>query len=249
MYSSDNNNLHDHKIQADQILDLIESLGDDQLTAYFKQMDYTDKEKLSYRLLDAIQEEDLETVKNLIKAGADVNITNDDGNSPLLLASTDNTVRSSSYLEKTKILEELIKAGADVNVRNIKGDTALIISCFYSNYDNIWELIKVGADVNIQNRYGETALMVSIIQEDSYSFDQILKVSANINITDSYGRTALIYAVMRQNLYMTHELMKRGADVNVRDKNGLTAMDHLDRKFGPETDELINILKQTGAHE
>ena len=34
MYSSDNNNLHDHKIEAKQILELIESLGDDQLTAF-----------------------------------------------------------------------------------------------------------------------------------------------------------------------------------------------------------------------
>jgi len=48
MYSSDNNNLHDHKIEANQILDLIESLGDDQLTAFFKQMDYTEEEKLLY---------------------------------------------------------------------------------------------------------------------------------------------------------------------------------------------------------
>jgi len=48
MYSSDNNNLHDVGIPANQILDLIESLGDDQLTAFFKQMDYTEEEKLLY---------------------------------------------------------------------------------------------------------------------------------------------------------------------------------------------------------
>ena len=48
MYSSDNNNLHDHRIEANQLLNLIESLGDDQLTAFFKQMDYTEDEKLLY---------------------------------------------------------------------------------------------------------------------------------------------------------------------------------------------------------
>jgi len=48
MYSSDNNNLHDDKIQADQIFDLIESLGDDKLTAFFKQMDYPEEEKILY---------------------------------------------------------------------------------------------------------------------------------------------------------------------------------------------------------
>ena len=48
MYSSDNNNLHDHKIPANQILDLIENLGDDKLTAFFKQMDYTEDEKILY---------------------------------------------------------------------------------------------------------------------------------------------------------------------------------------------------------
>ena len=48
MYSSDNNNLHDHKILANQILELIESLGDDKLTAFFKQMDYPEDEKILY---------------------------------------------------------------------------------------------------------------------------------------------------------------------------------------------------------
>ena len=48
MYSSDNNNLHDDPIQSNQILDLIESLGDDKLTAYFKQMDYSEEEKILY---------------------------------------------------------------------------------------------------------------------------------------------------------------------------------------------------------
>ena len=48
MYSSDNNNLHDDRIFANQILDLIKSLGDDKLTAFFKQMDYDEQEKLLY---------------------------------------------------------------------------------------------------------------------------------------------------------------------------------------------------------
>ena len=48
MYSSDNNNLHDDRIFANQILDLIKSLGDDKLTAFFKQMDYTEEEKILY---------------------------------------------------------------------------------------------------------------------------------------------------------------------------------------------------------
>ena len=48
MYSSDNNNLYDDKIQANQILDLIESLGDEKLTAFFKQMDYPEEEKILY---------------------------------------------------------------------------------------------------------------------------------------------------------------------------------------------------------
>ena len=48
MYSSDNNNLHDDKIPANQILELIESLGDDKLTAFFKQMDYNEQEKILY---------------------------------------------------------------------------------------------------------------------------------------------------------------------------------------------------------
>ena len=48
MYSSDNNNLHDVEIESNQILNLIESLGDDKLTAFFKQMDYPEEKKILY---------------------------------------------------------------------------------------------------------------------------------------------------------------------------------------------------------
>jgi ankyrin repeat protein len=51
----------------------------------------------------------------LIKAGANVNIKDDNGNTPIYWAAMGNS----------KTLEVLIKAGANVNVKNNKGETPL----------------------------------------------------------------------------------------------------------------------------
>ena len=60
-------------------------------------------------------------LKLLIDAGADVNMINERGDSPLMRASS-----NSSHNHHKKVTETLIKAGANVNYSNGKGRTALM---------------------------------------------------------------------------------------------------------------------------
>ena len=67
----------------------------------------------------------LEKVQELIKAGADVNVRNDNGYTPL-------------HYQNVESIKELIKSGSDVNVRNIIDDTPLQSNIFCKQvYDDI----------------------------------------------------------------------------------------------------------------
>jgi hypothetical protein len=87
-------------------------------------------------LITAINEEYKDMVVFLIKNGADVNIQDDNKNTPLIWAS--------NYGDK-EIVEILLKNGADFNLKNIFNETALKKASFYEYKEIIKLLKKYGA--------------------------------------------------------------------------------------------------------
>lgn len=77
----------------------------------------------------------------LVKAGADGNARDDDGNTAL----------HETFL--TDVEEELLKRGADVNARNDQGETPIFTTV---DNDAIALFIAHGADLTIRNLRGET---------------------------------------------------------------------------------------------
>lgn len=89
-------------------------------------------------LTTAVGLEDLEMVKYLIKAGADVNCIDESGKSPLLLALQDG---------KFKIAQYLMKQGSDVNIVDGLGQSALFLIANGGNNDclkTVKKLMKYG---------------------------------------------------------------------------------------------------------
>ena len=86
----------------------------------------------------------------LIDNGADVNLTVNNGRSPLMTATTFN---------ETNIVKKLINKGAIIDAQDNEGNTALIIGLNSPRYgidaNLIIELIKAGADWFIQNKNGD----------------------------------------------------------------------------------------------
>ncbi len=88
--------------------------------------------------------QDLAILEKLILSGADVNMADGDGRTPI-------------FNKEIELIKALVEAGADIHHKSNKGNT-LIIWYSYSGYlEGIQYVVSLGADVSIINVDGQTA--------------------------------------------------------------------------------------------
>ena len=131
-----------------------------------------------------------ETVKLLIEAGADVNMSND-GTAALRCAAEVGSFTS---------MKLLLEAGADVNAATPRKCTVLMTAAAFQHDQCVKILIDSGADVNSIDTNNSTA-MIQACSEYSYDprghacfmkmLQELLKGGATVNLTDIYGQNAL----------------------------------------------------------
>ncbi len=129
----------------DQILfTVIESEKKDILNYYLNTLkanpntkDWTDKSAL----IIAVETDNDEIIKMLLKAGANIEYTGYFGDTPLMYA-----VQSKKYIAA----ETLIKAGANVNFKGDYGETPLVIAIRQKDFAMIKLLTENGADTKIK---------------------------------------------------------------------------------------------------
>jgi hypothetical protein len=106
-----------------------------------------DKPKID--LLSAIVSGQLETVKQHIEAGTDINKKDQmSGSTPLITAAT---------FGETAIAKTLIDANAELDIKNNEGSTALHAAAFFGRIEIVQMLIDAGADKSIKNIHAATA--------------------------------------------------------------------------------------------
>ena len=103
-------------------------------------------------LIDATEAGDIESIKQHLAAGADVNATDEVGWTPLHHAIVFNEKK------QMKIVELLIDKGADVNAKNWEGGTPLHYAALTGRKEIAELLIDNGADVNEKTDDGRTPL-------------------------------------------------------------------------------------------
>lgn len=91
---------------------------------------------------------DLATVDVMVEAGANVNVRDANGMTPLHLCSNERCV------------ERLLEAGADPNARNLQGETPLVAAVQYNMAPKIQLLLEAGADPYLVDGQGRTAFQV-----------------------------------------------------------------------------------------
>jgi len=101
-------------------------------------------------MFDAIAKNDIGSVDHLLRKGADVNIKDAEGRTPLYLA---------SYLGEKDIVHLLVTNGAHTEDKNSERETtALMIACSNRHIEVVKILLAAGARVAIKDKNGATAL-------------------------------------------------------------------------------------------
>ncbi len=198
----------------------------------------------------------VDTVKNLIEAGADVNVKAKDGSTALMCASTgevakilieagadinakdktgETALMSATRKFRTGIVKVLIEAGADVNAANPDGETGLKLAVKFNDVETINVLREAGADVNAKNQKGRTALMYA---SESEVAKILIEAGADVNAKDQIGSTAIMYGLKGE---VAKILIEAGADVNAKDQYGRTALMYASKG------EVAKILIEAGA--
>lgn len=148
----------------------------------------------------SIWNENGEIIKTLIDYGADVNETNRDGNTALVLAvqraSFESSFLGNLSFDSPDVVNALIECGADVNHRIAHNGTALMIACKFSKSEPVIEkLLQNGADVNASDLDGNTPLTLAIASGQSdVRIRTLIKYGANVNATLKDGTTVLTIA-------------------------------------------------------
>lgn len=91
---------------------------------------------------------DVESIKEHIAFGSDLNVKDDYGSSPLHIAITFN---------KKEAARELILGGADLEIKSNDGSTPLITAAFYGRTEIVRTLLENGANPEAQNNYNAKA--------------------------------------------------------------------------------------------
>ena len=154
-------------------------------------------------------------MKLLLDAGADVNIVNEKGNSPLLTLLEANSMG--------KLGETLIKP-ENFEENNVS-KRALVGAADISRTLHL--LLAVGADVNNKNKMQQCVLHYAAFNDDYMSIEKLLNAGADVFTSDIIGQTPIITAVSmwgKDRTKSVNMLIEAGADVNAKVPDGTTAL-------------------------
>jgi ankyrin repeat protein len=163
------------------------------------------------RVPDAAAHDDIETVRALLRNGADVNGAQGDGSTALHWAAAN---------ANRKLADLLIASKANVSAQTrLAGITPLFVAAKNGAAGVVEDLLKAGADVNLANTAGTTPFMMAASAGDPATIRIMIEHGAKINATEStHGQTALMFAAALNRSDAVTLLMKNGADASVATK-------------------------------
>ena len=188
-------------------------------------------------IINLVQKNDLSSVEEALINGADVNTTDSQKRSLLLLSTMKNQKEMAALL---------VKYGADVNQQSENLDSPFL----YAGATGQTELLKLflnnGARFDVFNRYNGSAL-IPACERGHLETVQLLANTKNypIDHVNRLGWTALMEAVIlgdgSENYQQIVQILKEaGAKMDIPDNDGITPLQHA-RSRGFE--EIVKLLE------
>jgi ankyrin repeat protein len=197
----------------------------------------------------------LDSIKLLLTAGAEVNIADTDGVTPLIAA---------SLADNAAVVRLLAEKGADINAKTTLAApaTALMGAAHAGNTELTKFLLSRKADVkaissdrsgNVKNgpvAFGYVnALHLAVIGGSVETVRLLLEAGAPVDTKDVRGMTALMIAVStdRPNVAVVRLLLAHGANASLRDNNDESVLDWARKFSNPSILAALNIPVSNAA--
>lgn len=184
-------------------------------------------------MMNAVKLGDTPAVVALLKRGVDVDTTDREGNSLLMLAARDG---------RLELVDIFLGQRPKVNFRNSAGDTALRLAAFNGHQAIVEKLIAAGAHVNMS---GWTPLIYAAFNGHTEIARILMKAGAQVNAASENGMTALMAAARGGHLATAKALLDAQADPNRKTDSGETA---LDIALKSKNTDLADMLRRAGGH-
>ena len=186
----------------------------------------------------------LETLKYLVKKGAEVNARDMKRKTALHYAAQGGHLESFKYLVEEKgakvnaqdimrktalhyaaqgghleLLKYLVEEKkVEVDTQNKKGETGLHYAAQGGHLETLKYLVGKGVEVNALNTKRKTALHYAAEEGQLKTLKYLVEKGAEVNALDTKRKTALHYAAEEGQLKTLKYLAEKGAEVNARDK-------------------------------
>ncbi len=157
-----------------------------------------------YPVISAVIDEDINKVNYYLKRKANVNETNADRNTALILA---------AYLGNSSICEFLIRKGAIVDYSNKEGKNAIMIAYENKHYRIVKILAAKGANIDLEAVSGTPYLYNSVSQNDVKMVRIMLDAGASTEKVNEFGDTPLQCAIRNNNVEIAEMLVEYGANI------------------------------------
>ncbi len=144
--------------------------------------------------------------------GANVNIQDENGLSPMHLAASNGNI---------EMVNSLLKKGADINIKDNQDRSPMHFAALNGKTDMVQFLADkfLAAKISIDqlNDYDETPLHAAVRNGHKDVVEYLAANRANVNTKDKAGVSPMHSAAWHGNKDMVNSLLEKGADVNIKD--------------------------------
>ncbi len=197
----------------------------------------------SQQLLDAINQQDIKTVKYLIKRGVDVNSATETGLTPL---------HEAARIGNFKIVKILVKNGADIHAQY--GDAEPLYFAALANHPKIMKyFIRKGADVN--TKFENISALLAASQKCHKKAIEILMENKAEMISEDVALTPIEAVALalpgdcsiEKKEKILQMMIQFGADINIPRPGIPTGWTALDSAINFGNQDIIEMLLKLGA--
>jgi len=219
-------------------------------------------------LLAAASEGNVDAMREALKNGANPNVKDDNGNTPLIMISVEML-----FGDERGIIKELADRKAAVDAQNDSGMTALMYAAREGRTDTVEALLAAGAKTEVKDGDGWTAVMFAAYNGASGPLEKLMNAKAKVNLedvegwspmmlaisngkggiveklkeagvkvpTEFHGASTLFYAIESGDLTSFRATLEVAGDVNAQDPDGWTALGWA--AAGGQSDFVMELLR------